>query len=108
MYNAERLKPTTWDCKYHLIWIPRYRTKFLYGSIRTYLIEVFRYLSLQKESRVFERHLMPDHVHMLLSIPPKYSAAQVVGCIKGKNAIHIAQTVSGPKRNFTGQHFLAR
>jgi putative transposase len=108
MYDAKRLNHTTWDCKYHLIWIPKYRRKLLYGSIRNYLGEVFRDLSLQKESRVLEGHLMPDHVHMLISIPPKYSVAQVVGFIKGKSAIHIARTFSGHKRNFTGQHFWAR
>jgi putative transposase len=63
---------------------------------------------MQKESRVVEGHLMPDHVHMLVSIPPKYSVSQVVGFVKGKSAIHIARTFSGYKRNFTGQNFWAR
>ena len=108
MYNAERLNHTTWDCKYHLIWIPKYRRKLLYGNLRKYLGKVLRDLSLQKESRVVEGHLMPDHVHMLLSIPPKYSVAQVVGYIKGKSAIHIARTFSGHKKNFTGKNFWAR
>jgi putative transposase len=108
MYDVERLNYTTWGCKYHLIWIPKYRRKFLYGHILNYLGQVFRDLSLQKESRVLEGHLMPDHVHMLLSIPPKYSLARVVGFIKGKSAIHIARTFSGHKRNFTSHHFWAR
>ena len=108
MYNTKRLNHATWDCKYHLIWIPKYRRKLLYGHLRNYLGEVFRDLSLQKESRVVEGHLMPDHVHMLLSIPPKYSVAQVVGYVKGKSAIHIARTFSGHKKNFTGQHFWVR
>jgi len=108
MYNAERLSHTTWDCKYHLIWIPKYRKKLIYGQVRKHLGEVFRGLSLQKESRVVEGHLMPDHVHMLVSIPPKYSVSQVVGFVKGKSAIHIARNFSGYKRNFTGQNFWAR
>jgi len=108
MYNVERLSHTRWDCKYHLVWIPKYRKKLIYGQLRQYLGEIFRDLSMQKESRVVEGHLMGDHVHMLVSIPPKYSVAQVVGFIKGKSAIHIARNFSGHTRNFTGQHFWAR
>lgn len=108
MYNVERLSHTTWDCKYHLIWIPKYRKKLIYGQLRKHLGEIFRDLSVQKESRVVEGHLMGDHVHILVSIPPKYSVAQVVGFIKGKSAIHIARNFSGHKSNFTGQSFWAR
>jgi putative transposase len=78
------------------------------GNSGKYLGSIFRELAIQKESRVLEGHLKPDHVHMLLSIPPKYAVAQVVGFIKGKSAIHIARTFLGRKRNFTGQHFWAR
>lgn len=63
---------------------------------------------MQRESRVIEGHLLPDHVHVLISIPPKYAVAQVVGYLKGKSAIHIARTYMGRKKNFTGQHFWAR
>jgi putative transposase len=105
MCNAERVNDTTWDCKYHLIWIPKYRREVLYGNLRKYLGKVFRDLSLQKESRVMAGHLMPDHVHMLLSIPPKYSVTQVVGYIKGKSAIHIAQTFSGHKKTSPANTF---
>lgn len=108
MYDSERLNHTTWECKYHLVWIPKYRRKLLYGNLRKHLGEVIRSLSKQKESTVVEGHLMPDHVHMVVSIPPKYPVAQVVGFIKGKSAIHIARTFSGYKRNFTGQNFWAR
>jgi len=108
MYDNERLNHTTWDCKYHLIWIPKYRRKLLYGELRKHLGEVLRELSLQKESTIIEGHLMSDHVHILLSIPPKYAVAQVVGFIKGKGAIHIARAFSGRKRNFTGQNFWDR
>ena len=97
-----------YDCKYHLVWIPKYRKKVLYGQIRKYMGEVLRELARQKECTVLEGHLMPDHVHMLVSIPPRYAVAQVVGFIKGKSAVHIARTFVGRKRNFTGQHFWAR
>jgi putative transposase len=69
---------------------------------------VFRKLALQKESRIEEGHLMPDHVHMMISIPPKYAVSQVVGFIKGKSAIHLARTYGERKRNFVGQSFWAR
>ena len=108
MYQPERLNHTTWDCKYHIVWIPKYRRKLLYGDLRRYLGEIFRELSMQKESSVVEGHLMADHVHMVVSIPPKYAVSQVVGFVKGKSAIHIARTFSGHKRNFTGQNFWAR
>ena len=80
----------------------------LYGQVRSYLGDVFRELARQKESWIEEGHLQADHVHMLLSIPPKYAVAQVVGYIKGKSAIHIARTYGGRQRNFVGEHFWAR
>ena len=86
----------------------KYRRKVRYGQLRRHLGEVFRRLAKQKESEIEEGHLMWDHVHMLISIPPKYSVAQVVGFIKGKSAIHIARTYGERKRNFVGQHFWAR
>ena len=88
--------------------IPKYRRKTLYGELRQHLGEVFRKLAMQKESRVEEGHLMPDHVHMMISIPPKYAVSQVIGYIKGKSAIHLARVYGERKRNFTGQHFWAR
>ena len=104
----ESLNHSTWECKYHVVFIPKYRKKTLYVELRRHLGEVFRKLTEQKESRVEEGHLMSDHVHMLLSIPPKYAVAQVVGFMKGKSAIHIARTYGERKRNFVGQHFWAR
>ena len=74
-----KLSHTTWECKYHLIWIPKYRKKVIYGQLRKYLGEVFRDLALQRESNIIEGHLMGDHVHLLISIPPKYAVSQVVG-----------------------------
>lgn len=108
MNDEESLAHTTWECKYHVVFIPKYRRNALFRELRKELGVVFRRLAEQKESRVEEGHLMEDHVHMLLSIPPKHSVAQVVGFMKGKSAIHIARTYVGVRKNFTGQHFWAR
>jgi len=108
MKDISSLSHTAWDCKYHLVWVPKYRKKILYGHLHKNLGDVFRELALQRESRVLEGHLMGDHVHMMISIPPKYSVSQVVGYIKGKSAIHIAQNYMGRSQNFTGQKFWAR
>ena len=102
------LQHTEWECKYHVIFIPKDRRRVLYGTIRKHLGETFRRLAKQKECEIEERHLMPDHVHMMISIPPKYPVSQVVGYIKGKSAIDIARRFSASRRNFTGQHFWAR
>jgi len=107
MDDYESLSHTTWTCKYHVVFIPKYRRKALYQDLRRHLGEVFRKLALQKESKVEEGHLMPDHVHMLLSIPPKYAVSQVVGFIKGKSAIHLARVFGERKRYSLGQHFWA-
>ena len=108
MDEIESLSHTQWDCKYHVVFIPKYRRKVLFGALRQHLGGVFRQLAQQRESRVEEGHLMPDHVHMMLRIPPKYAVSQVVGYIKGKSAIHIARVYGERKRGFVGQHFWAR
>ena len=108
MNDRQSLRQTVWECKYHVIWIPKYRRKALYLELRRHLGEVMRDLAQQRESRVEEGHLRPDHGHMLISIPPKYAVSQVVGYIKGKSAIHIARNYVGRRPNFTGQHFWAR
>ena len=108
MDKFESLSHTAWECKYHVVFIPKCRRKALYGELRVHLGEVFRKLASQKESRVEEGHLLADHVHMLLSIPPKHPVSQVVGFIKGKSAIHLARMYGERKRNFVGQHFWAR
>ena len=102
MSNYKSLNHTKWECKYHVVFIPKYRKKRIYGEIRRELAEVFRRLAEQRESRIEEGHLLPDHVHMMISIPPKYSVSQVIGYVKGKSAIHIARTFAGRKRNFVG------
>ena len=108
MQTYETLKHTTWECKYHVVFIPKYRCKTLYVQLRRDLGRVFRDLAEQKECKVEEGHLMLDHVHMLLSVPPKYAVSSVMGFIKGKSAIHIARVYAGRRRNFVGQHFWAR
>ena len=108
MRQDNSLRHSRWECKYHVVFIPKYRKKAIFGQIRRELGEVFRRLAEQRESLIAEGHLMPDHVHMMISIPPKYSVAQVVGYIKGKSAIHIARHFGERRRNFVGQHFWAR
>src|SRR5689334_20601224 len=96
MDEHKRLSHTRWDCKYHVVFIPKCRRKTLYLQLRKYLGDVFRNLAMQKESRIEEGHLMPDHVHMMISIPPKYGVSQVIGYIKGKSAIHLARVYGEP------------
>ncbi len=102
------LSHTKWECKYHVVFIPKRRRKTLYGQLRQHLGEVFRALAVQKESRIEEGHLMADHVHMMIAIPPKYAVSQVIGYIKGKSAIHLARVYGERKQGFVGQHFWAR
>jgi len=108
MNDIQCLSHTKWDCKYHVVWIPKYWRKTLFRELRSNLVEVFHELARQKESKIIEGHLQPDHIHMLISIPPKYSVAQVIGYMKGKSAIHIARTYLGQRKNFSGMSFWAR
>ena len=108
MNEYESLNHTKWECKYHVVFIPKYRRKALFGNLRPHLGKVLRELARQKECEIEEGHLMLDHVHMLIRIPPKYAVSQVVGYLKGKSAIHIARTYGGKRRNFVGEHFWAR
>ena len=91
MNDYESLKHTRWECKYHVVFIPKCRRKTLYKELRRYLGEVFRRLAEQKENRIEAGHLLPDHGHMMIAIPPKYAVSQVIGYIKGKSAIHLAR-----------------
>ena len=108
MDESESVAHTKWECKYHVVWIPKYRRQALYAELRKHLGPVLRELAQQRECTVEEGHLQLDHVHMLLSIPPKYAVAQILGFIKGKSAIYIARTYLGRRQNFTGQQFWAR
>ena len=100
MEDSTSLSHTLWDCKYHVVWIPKYRRKQLYSDIRKHLGEMLHSLAAQKESKILEGHLHLDHVHALIQIPPKYAVSQVVGFLKGKSAIAIAR-IMVPK-NCTG------
>ena len=108
MEHVQSLSHTKWECKYHVVWIPKYRKKSLYVELRKYLGSTFKDLAMQRACQVIEGHLLPDHIHLLILIPPKYSVSQAIGYLKGKSAIHIARTYMGRKKNFTGQHFWAR
>jgi len=106
--NYRSLNHTEWECKYHVVFIPKYRKKVIYGEIRRELGDVFRRLAQQRDCEIEEGHLASDHVHMMIVIPPKYAVSQVVGYLKGKSAIHIARTFGGRRRGFVGEHFWAR
>jgi putative transposase len=107
MGTVKSLSHSKWECNYHITWIPKYRKKSIYGNLRKHLGDVLKELAKQKESEILEGHLMGDHIHMLISIPPKYAVANVVGFIKGKSAIYIAKNYFG-RRNGAGQTFWAR
>ena len=108
MKEYQSLSHTRWDCKYHVVFIPKRRKKKMFGVLRCHLGGIFRELARHKEVQVLEGHLMADHVHMCLSIPPKYAVSNVVGYMKGKSAITIARKYGGRARNFTGEVFWAR
>jgi putative transposase len=108
MKEYQSLSHTRWDCKYHVVYIPKRRKKKVFGAVRRHLGEIFHELASHKESRIVEGHWMPDHIHMCISIPPKYAASNVVGYLKGKSAIMIARRFGGRDRNFTGENFWAR
>ena len=108
MRQVNSLSHTRWECKYHIVFIPKYRKKVIFGQIRRELGEIFHSLARQKESLIEEGHLMSDHVHLMISIPPKYAVTQVIGFMKGKSAIQITRRFSGKQRNYAGQSFWAR
>ena len=108
MDDLDSLNHSVWDCKYHVVFIPKYRRKALFGQLRRELGDVLHTLARQKESKILEGHTQSDHVHILIAIPPKYAVAQVIGYIKGKSAIHIARTYFDRQRNYVGHQFWAR
>ncbi|MCF6210365.1 MAG: IS200/IS605 family transposase [Gammaproteobacteria bacterium] len=108
MKEYQSLSHTRWDCKYHVVFIPKRRKSRIFGELRKHLGDIFHDLASRKESKIVEGHLMPDHVHLCISIPPKYAVSNVVGYIKGKSAIQIARQFGGRRRNFTGESFWAR
>ncbi|MEJ7710042.1 MAG: IS200/IS605 family transposase [Pyrinomonadaceae bacterium] len=106
--SFQSMSHSKWDCKYHIVFVPKRRRKAVFGNIRKHLGAIFHELARQKECQIIEGHLMSDHVHMCISIPPKYAVSSVIGFIKGKSAIAIARQFAGRERNFTGEHFWAR
>ena len=104
----QSLSHSKWDCKYHVVFIPQKRRKVLFGQVRPHLGKIFHALAQQKECQILEGHLLPDHVHMCIAIPPKHPVASVIGFIKGKSAIAVAREFGGKDRNFTGEHLWAR
>ena len=108
MREYQSLSHTQWNCKYHIVFIPKRRKKVIFGKLRKHLGQLFHELAKQKGCKIEEGHLMPDHVHMCISIPPKYAVSNVVGFIKGKSAISIARQFMGKTKNFTGENFWAR
>ena len=108
MEDHSKMSHTKWQCKYHVVFIPKYRRKNLYGVVKKHLGEVFHRLAQQKECWIDEGHIMPDHVHMLINVPPKLAVSSVVGYIKGKSAIHVARYFLKRARNYAGQQLWAR
>jgi putative transposase len=104
----QSLSHSKWNCKYHVVFVPKRRRKTVFGQIRKQLGGIFHELARQKECRILEGRLMLDHVHMCIEIPPKFSVASIIGFLKGKSAIAIARQFGGKDRNFTGEHFWAR
>jgi putative transposase len=108
MEDYQSLSHTKWQCKYHIIFIPKCRRRTLFGVVRRELGGVFHRLAEQKGCRIEEGHILPDHVHMLISIPPKLAVSSVVGYLKGKSAIHVARHFLKRERNYAGQQLWAR
>jgi len=103
----QSLAHSSWNCKYHVIFVPKYRKKAIYGKIRESLGPIFHELARQKECSIVEGKLVVDHVHICIEIPPKYAVSSIIGFLKGKSAIAIAR-MSGKDRNFNGENFWAR
>jgi putative transposase len=108
MSTYESLSHSKWDCKYHVVFVPKGRKKALYGKVRKFLGLVFHEVASQRRSEILEGHMVQDHVHMLIRIPPQYSVAEVIGYLKGKSAIAVARQFGGRKRNFNGEALWAR
>lgn len=104
----QSLSHTKWDCKYHVVFTPKYRKKALWGTARKDLGTIFHQLATQKGCEILEGHVMPDHVHMLVKIPPKYAVSSIIGFLKGKSTIALLRKYSRKERNFTGEHFWSR
>lgn len=105
--KANSLSHTKWLCKYHIVFTPKYRRKIIYNKYRESLVTIFKQLCSYKGVEIIEGHLMPDHVHMLVSIPPKLSVAQFMGYLKGKSALMMFDKHANLKYKFGNRHFWA-
>jgi len=108
MREWQSLSHVRWYCRYHVVFVPKYRKKVIFGSLRKGIGKILRELCEQEGIELAEGHAMGDHVHLCLSIPPKFSVANTVGFLKGKSAIRIHREFLGRQRNFTGCHFCSR
>jgi putative transposase len=108
MREWQSLSHVRWYCRYHVVFVPKYRKRAIFGTLRKEIGKILRDLCVEHEIELVEGHAMPDHVHLLLSVPPKYSVSNTVGYVKGKSAIRIHRQFLGRERNFTGFHFWAR
>ena len=108
MRDWRSISHVKWECKYHVVFIAKYRHKVFYGKVRDRIGPTIRDLCRQKGVELIEGKAAIDHIHMCLSVPPRYSIAMVIGFLKGKSAIRIHRELLGHRRNFTGLHFWAR
>ncbi len=108
MENYNSLAHSRYGCKYHVVFVPKFRKKSLFGKIRKYMKGVFHELARQRGSEIVSGHMAQDHVHMRISIPSKYAVSEVIGCLKGKNTIAVARQYGNKKKNFNGERFWAR
>ena len=107
MHEWQSLSHVRWECKYHIVIIPKYRKRVLYGKLKKHVGEVIKEVCRQRGIELVEGHLMPDHIHMCVSILPKHSVAFAIGFIKGKSAVRIHRQILG-KKKVTGLHFWSR
>ena len=108
MERFKRLSHSIWDCKYHVVWIPKYRRKELYGKRRNVVVKTIRKWARIKEVDILEGYASQDHIHLCLSIPPKYSVAGIIGLLKGKSASEVMSFGTKSSRMIRGRRFWAR
>ena len=108
MHDFNRLSHAVWECKYHVVWCPKYRFRILRGEVGRSVREIVRQLCAWKGIKILEGNVQVDHIHLVLSIPPKHSVSEVVGFLKGKSAIKMFDQHSELKKRYWGRHFWAR
>ena len=106
--DKNTLAHTTWDCKYHIVFAPKYRRQVIYGKIKADIGKILRELCERKDIEILEAELCPDHVHMLLGIPPKYSVSDIMGYLKGKSSLMIFDRHANLKYKYGNRHFWCR